>query len=145
VPWRPTPGLSHPEVPVASHLITFAIFIFVIEVDTLCKYHSILISYTTILTEILNSSVRAGLSWLFAHPRLPQFRACASRTHPVRQVVNSLSLNTTRWFRGDALVRHGVLSAVPTPCPLHDAAPPSLHEVREGPFPRFETPQSHSV
>jgi len=52
--------------------------------------------------------------------------------------VGSLSLNTTRWPHGDTLMRLGGASAWFRP-PVHDATPPSLYGVREGPFPRFHT------
>jgi len=40
---------------------------------------------------------------------------CARQTHWVRHGVGSLSLNTTRRFRGDTPLRFGMLGADPTP------------------------------
>jgi hypothetical protein len=45
--------------------------------------------------------------------------------------------HTIRSFRGDTLVRHGVLSVVPTPCPQCGA--PFAPRGSKGPFPRFNT------
>ena len=67
-------------------------------------------------------------------PRPPQIRTCPSKRHPVRHVV-ALSLARSGGFmvtRG----RGSVSSACLQPS-VHDAAPPSLPGVREGPFPRF--------
>ena len=45
--------------------------------------------------------------------------------------------HTTGSFRGDTLVRHGVLGVVPTPRPQR--GPPFAPRVPGGPFPRFNT------
>jgi hypothetical protein len=45
--------------------------------------------------------------------------------------------HTTMSFRGDTLVRHGVLSVVPTPHPQRGT--PFAPRGPEGPFPRFNT------
>ena len=48
---------------------------------------------------------------------------------------------TTRSFRGDTLVRHGVLGVVPTPRPQRGT--PFAPQGPEGPFPRFNATMGH--
>ncbi len=74
-------------------------------------------------------------------PGLPQIRTCPSKRHPVRHVADSLSLTRPRSFRGDTLVRLGVLGVVPTPCPRRGA--PFAPRGPEGPFPRFKATMRH--
>ena len=49
--------------------------------------------------------------------------------------------HTTRSFRGDTLVRHGVLGVVPTPRPQRGT--PFAPRGPEGPFPRFNATMGH--
>jgi hypothetical protein len=49
--------------------------------------------------------------------------------------------HTTRSLRGDTLVRHGVLSVVPTPRPQRGT--PFASRGPEGPFPRFNATMGH--
>ncbi len=67
-------------------------------------------------------------------PELPQSRACGFPA-PGSSRRGSAVPHTAKRFGGDTPSRLGVLGMVPTP--RHDAAPPSLHGVREGSFPRF--------
>jgi len=67
-------------------------------------------------------------------PELPQSRACGFPA-PGSSRRGSAVPHTAKRFCGDTPSRLGVLGMVPTP--RHDAAPPSLHGVREGSFPRF--------
>ncbi len=82
-----------------------------------------------------NRSIRSFVS------HLPQIRTCTSKTHPVRHVVAPLSLTRSGGFAGTRL--RGTMSSAWFQPPVHDAAPPSLHGVREGPFPRFFTTMGH--
>ena len=71
---------------------------------------------------------------------LPQIRAC-TLMHPVRHVVDIAVPHTTGSFRGDTLVRHGVLGVVPTPRPQRGT--PFAPRGPGGPFPRFNTTMGH--
>ena len=72
---------------------------------------------------------------MVAPPGPPQIRTCTSNASGSSR--RGAVPHTIRGVRGDTPSRLDVLSVVPTP--VHDAAPPSLPGVREGPFPRFNT------
>ena len=83
---------------------------------------------------------RAGSPW-----ELPP-RAPTDPDVPVKEASGSSRCgfavpHTTRSFRGDTLVRLGVLGVVPTPCPQRGA--PFAPRGPEGPFPRFKATMRH--
>ena len=67
-------------------------------------------------------------------PRLPQIRTCTLNASGSSRCGIAVP-HTTRSFRGDTLVRHGVLGVVPTPRPQRGT--PFAPRGPEGPFPRF--------
>jgi len=71
---------------------------------------------------------------------LPQIRACTLNA-PGSSRCGIAVPHTTGWFRGDTLVRHGVLSVVPTPRPQRGT--PFAPRGPGGPFPRFNTTMGH--
>ena len=66
----------------------------------------------------------------------PQIRTCTLKASGSSRCGIAVP-HTTGWFRGDTLVRHGVLGVVPTPRPQRGA--PFAPRGPEGPFPRFDT------
>ncbi len=78
----------------------------------------------------------AGSPWGLP-PTAPTDPDVHVKMHPVRHVVDIAVPHTTRSFRGDTLVRHGVLGVVPTPRPQRGT--PFAPRGPEGPFPRFKT------
>ena len=71
---------------------------------------------------------------------LPQIRACTLNA-PGSSRCGIAVPHTTGWFRGDTLVRHGVLGVVPTPRPQRGT--PFAPRGPGGPFPRFNTTMGH--
>ena len=66
---------------------------------------------------------------------LPQIRTCTSNASGSSRCGIAVP-HTTGWFRGDTLVRHGVLGVVPTPRPQRGT--PFAPRGPGGPFPRFD-------
>ncbi len=90
--------------------------------------------------EFGGNMARAGSPW-----ELPP-RAPTDPDVPVKEASGSSRCgfavpHTTRSFRGDTLVRLGVLGVVPTPCPQRGA--PFAPRGPEGPFPRFKATMRH--
>ena len=71
---------------------------------------------------------------------LPQIRACTLNA-PGSSHCGIAVPHTTGWFRGDTLVRHGILGVVPTPRPQRGT--PFAPRGPGGPFPRFNTTMGH--
>src|SRR5271165_3831792 len=71
---------------------------------------------------------------------LPQIRACTLNA-PGSSHCGIAVPHTTGWFRGDTLVRHGVLGVVPTPRPQRGT--PFAPRGPGGPFPRLNTTMGH--
>ena len=71
---------------------------------------------------------------------LPQIRACTLNA-PGSSRCGIAVPHTTGSFRGDTLVRHGVLGVVPTPRPQRGT--PFAPRGPGGPFPRFNTTMGH--
>ena len=71
---------------------------------------------------------------------LPQIRACTLNA-PGSSRCGIAVPHTTGWFRGDTLVRHGILGVVPTPRPQRGT--PFAPRGPGGPFPRFNTTMGH--
>ena len=67
---------------------------------------------------------------------LPQIRTCTLNASGSSRCGIAVP-HTTRSFRGDTLMRHGVLGVVPTPRPQRGT--PFAPRGPEGPFPRFIT------
>ena len=67
---------------------------------------------------------------------LPQSRTCTLNASGSSRCGIAVP-HTTRWFRGDTLMRHDVLGVVPTPRPQRGT--PFAPRGPGGPFPRFNT------
>ena len=67
---------------------------------------------------------------------LPQIRTCTLNASGSSRCGIAVP-HTTRWFRGDTLMRHEVLGVVPTPRPQRGT--PFAPRGPGGPFPRFNT------
>jgi len=83
----------------------------------------------------------AGSPWGIAPPGLPQIRTCPIKASGSSRCGFAVP-HTIRPPCGDT--RGGSMPSVWFQLPVYNAAPPSLHGVREGPFPRFHTTMRRS-
>jgi len=95
---------------------------------------------TSCLDPVILRRKPAGSPRVIAHPGLPQIRTCALNASGSSRWGIAVP-HTTGWFRGDTLVRHEVLSVVPTRRPQRGT--PFAPRGPEGPFPRFSTTMGH--